>query len=165
MPEVESLDFGLMDFVSGHHGAIPGSAMLSPGQFEHPLVVRAKCEIAAAALANGVVPSHNVTTELRDLDVIRRNAERARNEFGFLRMWSIHPKQILPIVEAMRPDFSEVEAASAILIAAQDCDWGPIQYHGQLHDRASYRYYWELLARAQATGMPLGDTAQTRFFA
>ncbi|MBL8425178.1 MAG: CoA ester lyase [Candidatus Accumulibacter phosphatis] len=165
MPEVESLDFGLMDFVSGHHGAIPGSAMLSPGQFEHPLVVRAKCEIAAAALANGVVPSHNVTTELRDLDVIRRNAERARNEFGFLRMWSIHPKQILPIVEAMRPDFSEVEAASAILIAAQDCDWGPIQYHGQLHDRASYRYYWELLARAQATGMPLGDAAQTRFFA
>lgn len=165
MPEVESLDFGLMDFVSGHHGAIPGSAMLSPGQFEHPLVVRAKCEIAAAALANGVVPSHNVTTELRDLDVIRRNAERARNEFGFLRMWSIHPKQILPIVEAMRPDFSEVEAAAAILIAAQDCDWGPIQYHGQLHDRASYRYYWELLARAQATGMPLGDAAQTRFFA
>jgi len=165
MPEVESLDFGLMDFVSGHHGAIPGSAMLSPGQFEHPLVVRAKCEVAAAALANGVVPSHNVTTELRDLDVIRRNAERARNEFGFLRMWSIHPKQILPIVEAMRPDFSEVEAAAAILIAAQDCDWGPIQYHGQLHDRASYRYYWELLARAQATGMPLGDAAQTRFFA
>lgn len=165
MPEVESLDFGLMDFVSGHHGAIPGSAMLSPGQFEHPLVVRAKCEIAAAALANGVVPSHNVTTELRDLDVIRRNAERARNDFGFLRMWSIHPKQILPIVEAMRPDFSEVEAAAAILVAAQDCDWGPIQYHGQLHDRASYRYYWELLARAQATGMPLGDAAQTRFFA
>ncbi len=164
-PEVESLDFGLMDFVSGHHGAIPGSAMLSPGQFEHPLVVRAKCEIAAAALANGVVPSHNVTTELRDLDVIRRNAERARNEFGFLRMWSIHPKQILPIVEAMRPDFSEVEAAAAILVAAQDCDWGPIQYHGQLHDRASYRYYWELLARAQATGMPLGAAAQTRFFA
>jgi hypothetical protein len=57
-----------MDFVSGHHGAIPGSAMKSPGQFEHPLIVRAKCEIAAAALANGVVPSHNVTTELKDLD-------------------------------------------------------------------------------------------------
>jgi citrate lyase subunit beta/citryl-CoA lyase len=28
---VESLDFGLMDFVSAHHGAIPGSAMKSPG--------------------------------------------------------------------------------------------------------------------------------------
>jgi tRNA pseudouridine65 synthase len=63
-----------MDFVSGHHGAIPGSAMKSPGQFEHPLVARAKCEITTAALANGVVPSHNVTTELKDIDIIRNDA-------------------------------------------------------------------------------------------
>ncbi|HRF74900.1 MAG TPA: aldolase/citrate lyase family protein [Accumulibacter sp.] len=165
LPEVESLDFGLMDFVSGHHGAIPASAMRSPGQFEHPLIVRAKCEIAAAALANGAVPSHNVTTELRDLAVIRHDAERARNEFGYLRMWSIHPNQIVPIVEAMRPDFSEVENAAAILIAAQDDHWGPIQHRGLLHDRASYRYYWELLARAQATGMSLPEAARQRFFA
>ena len=165
IPEVESLDFGLMDFVSAHHGAIPGSAMKSPGQFEHPLIVRAKCEIAAAALANGVVPSHNVTTELKDVALIRHNAQRARNEFGYLRMWSIHPNQIMPIFEAMRPDFSEVENASAILIAAQDCGWGPIQHHGQLHDRASYRYYWELLARAHATGMQLPEATRQRFFA
>ena len=165
LPGVESLDFGLMDFVSDHHGAIPGAAMKSPGQFEHPLVVRAKCEIATAALANGVVPAHNVTTELKDLAVIRRDAERARNEFGYLRMWSIHPNQIVPIVEAMRPDFSEVETASAILIAAQDNGWAPIAHEGRLHDRASYRYYWELLARAHATGMALPPTAQERFFA
>jgi citrate lyase subunit beta/citryl-CoA lyase len=74
LPGVESLDFGLMDFVSGHHGAIPGSAMKSPGQFEHPLVARAKCEITAAALANGVVPSHNVTTELKDIEHIGNDA-------------------------------------------------------------------------------------------
>ncbi|HCZ17225.1 MAG TPA: CoA ester lyase, partial [Candidatus Accumulibacter sp.] len=149
---------------SGHHGAIPASAMRSPGQFEHPLIVRAKCEIASAALANGAVPSHNVTTELRDLAVIRHDAERARNEFGYLRMWSIHPNQIVPIVEAMRPDFSEVENAAAILIAGQDGDWAPIQHLGLLHDRASYRYYWELLARAQATGMSLPEAARQRFF-
>ena len=165
LPGVESLDFGLMDFVSGHHGAIPGSAMKSPGQFEHPLVARAKCEIRAAALANGVVPSHNVTTELQDLEIIGSDARRARQEFGYLRMWSIHPNQIVPIVEAMRPDFSEVEAATAILIAAQGNDWGPVQHQGKLHDRASYRYYWELLLRAQATGTSLPDTASTRFFA
>jgi len=165
LPEVESLDFGLMDFVSAHHGAIPGSAMKSPGQFDHPLVARAKCEIATAALANGVVPSHNVTTELRDLDLIHQDARRARIEFGYLRMWSIHPNQIVPIFEAMCPDFSEVEEAAAILAAAQDCDWGPIQHHGRLHDRASYRYYWELLARARATGMQLPEAARQRFFA
>ena len=164
LPGVESLDFGLMDFVSGHHGAIPGSAMKSPGQFEHPLVSRAKCEISAAALANGVVPSHNVTTELSNLDMIRSDALRARLEFGYLRMWSIHPNQILPIVEAMRPDFSEVQAAGEILVAAQDADWGPIRHDGKLHDRASYRYYWELLQRAHTTGTKLPAEATTRFF-
>jgi citrate lyase beta subunit len=46
-------------------------------------------------------------------------------------MWSIHPNQIVPIVEMMRPDFSEVESAAAILIAAQDGDWGPIQHQGR----------------------------------
>jgi citrate lyase subunit beta/citryl-CoA lyase len=165
LPGVECLDFGLMDFVSGHHGAIPGSAMRSPGQFDHPLVARAKCEISAAALASGVVPSHNVTTELKDIDTIRSDAHRAKSEFGFLRMWSIHPNQIVPIIEAMRPDFSEVEAAADILIAAQDTDWGPIQHAGKLHDRASYRYYWELLERAHITGMNIPETARKRFFA
>ena len=161
---VESLDFGLMDFVSAHHGAIPGSAMKSPGQFEHPLIVRAKAEISAAALANGVVPAHNVTTELQDVTVIRHDAERARKEFGYLRMWSIHPNQILPIIAAMQPDFSEVEEALHILVAAQDADWGPIQHSGRLHDRASYRYYWELLQRARNTGVQLPDEARSRFF-
>ena len=165
LPGVESLDFGLMDFVSGHHGAVPASAMTSPGQFEHPLIVRAKAEISTAALANGVVPTHNVSTELADLEVVRSDARRARLEFGYLRMWSIHPKQIQPILEAMRPDFSEVETASAILIAAQNKDWAPVAYEGRLHDRASYRYYWELLARAQATGMVLPADARQRFFA
>lgn len=164
LPGVESLDFGLMDFVSGHHGAIPGSAMKSPGQFDHPLVARAKSEISAAALANGVVPAHNVTTELKDIDYIRNDALRARREFGYLRMWSIHPNQIVPIVEAMRPDFSEVQAAAEILIAAQDTDWGPTQHAGKLHDRASYRYYWELLDRAHITGMDIPDAAKQRFF-
>lgn len=164
LPHVEILDFGLMDFVSAHHGAIPASAMRSPGQFSHALVARAKCEIAAAALGNGIVPSHNVTTEIRDTTVVREDARRARVEFGFLRMWSIHPNQIQPIVESMRPDFAEVSEAAAVLIAAQDAAWGPIQLEGKLHDRASYRYYWELLQRAQATGMDIPADARQRFF-
>ena len=164
LPHVESIDFGLMDFVSAHHGAIPGSAMRSPGQFSHPLIARAKCEIAAAALGNGVIPAHNVTTELNDPDVAREDARRARNEFGFLRMCSIHPRQIQPIVEAMRPDFAEVTEAAGILLAAQSADWGPIAWEGKLHDRASYRYYWELLRRAHATGAALPPEARQSFF-
>ncbi|OIR02561.1 malyl-CoA lyase [mine drainage metagenome] len=164
LPGVESLDFGLMDFVSSHHGAIPAAAMESPGQFEHPLVVRAKCEIAAAALGNGVVPTHNVSVEIRDAKVVAEDARRARREFGFLRMWSIHPSQIEAIVAAMQPDFTEVAQAAEILVSAQDADWGPIQQAGKLHDRASYRYYWELLQRAKTTGMNLPAAASQRFF-
>jgi len=164
LPHVEVLDFGLMDFVSAHHGAIPAAAMRSPGQFSHALVVRAKCAIAAAALGNSVVPSHNVTTEIRDANVVREDARRARQELGFLRMWSIHPNQIMPIVEAMRPDFAEVGEAADLLAAAQDAAWGPIQHEGKLHDRASYRYYWELLQRAQSTGMGIPADARRRFF-
>ena len=164
LPHVEILDFGLMDFVSAHHGAIPATAMRSPGQFNHTLVARAKCEIAVAALGNGIVPSHNVTTEIRDATVVREDARRARLEFGFLRMWSIHPNQILPIVESMRPDFAEVNEATILLVAAQDAAWGPIQLEGKLHDRASYRYYWELLQRANATGMDIPAEARQRFF-
>ena len=164
LPRVETLDFGLMDFVSAYHGAIPATTMRSPGQFNHALVVRAKCEIAAAALGNGIVPSHNVTTEIRDAEVVREDARRARQELGFLRMWSIHPNQIQPIIEAMRPDFAEVNEAAELLSAAQDAAWGPIQHEGKLHDRASYRYYWELLQRAQATGMDIPADARLRFF-
>lgn len=164
LPEVESLDFGLMDFVSAHHGAIPASAMRSPGQFTHPLIVRAKCEIAAAALGCGIVPAHNVTTEFRDRSVVAEDARRAREEFGFLRMWSIHPDQIEPIVAAMRPDFAEADAAAGILLAAADAHWGPIQIDGRLHDRASYRYYWELLQRARLTGADVPAAALERFF-
>ncbi|MHB1428392.1 MAG: HpcH/HpaI aldolase/citrate lyase family protein [Rhodocyclaceae bacterium] len=163
LPAVESLDFGLMDFVSAHHGAIPASAMRSPGQFAHPLIARAKCEIAAAALGNGIVPTHNVTTDFRDPAVVAADAHRARQEFGFLRMWSIHPNQIEPIVAALRPGFEETAAAAAILAAAAAADWGPIQIDGRLHDRASYRYYWELLQRAHATGAALPPAA-ARFF-
>ncbi|CAK0753609.1 citrate lyase subunit beta / citryl-CoA lyase [Gammaproteobacteria bacterium] len=162
---VESLDFGIMDFVSAHHGAVPSSAMKSPGQFQHPLMVRAKCEIAAAALGNGVVATHNVCTEFKNIDGVFADARRARQEFGFLRMWSIHPNQIRPILEAMRPDFAEVEDAIILLTTAQDQNWGPIKHQDQLHDRASYRYYWELLQRARSTGTELPAEVMERFFA
>ncbi|HEY2629570.1 MAG TPA: aldolase/citrate lyase family protein, partial [Usitatibacter sp.] len=109
---VQVLDFGLMDFVSGHHGAVNSSNMRSPGQFEHPLIVRAKTEIVAAALAHGVVPAHNVSLDLKNSYNVFRDAWRARNDFGFLRMWSIHPSQIQPIVDAMKPDLAEVADAA-----------------------------------------------------
>jgi citrate lyase subunit beta / citryl-CoA lyase len=159
LPQVECLSFGIMDFVSSHYGAVPGTAMRSPGQFTHPLVVRAKLEIAAACHAHGKVPSHNVTTEIKDTGIVATDATRASAEFGYTRMWSIHPGQIKPILKALSPRSSEVSEAVAILTDAQAVQWGPIQHNGKLHDRASYRYYWTVLQRAKAAGVLLPDAA------
>jgi citrate lyase subunit beta/citryl-CoA lyase len=159
LPQVECLSFGIMDFVSAHYGSIPSSAMRSPDQFTHPLVTRAKLEIAAACHAHGKVPSHNVTTDIRDMNVVASDAQRARNEFGYTRMWSIHPRQIRPIVQAFSPSHEEVKEAVQILHAAQRAAWGPIQHEGKLHDRASYRYYWTMLQRAKSSGLPLSEQA------
>jgi citrate lyase subunit beta / citryl-CoA lyase len=164
LPGMQVLDFGLMDFVSGHHGAIPAAAMRSPGQFEHHLLARAKTEVVAAALAHGVIPAHNVTLDLKNIYQTYQDAWRARHEFGFLRMWSIYPAQIQPIVDAMKPDYSEVRDAAAILLAAQKAEWGPIQYAGELHDRATYRYFWEILQKAKVTGVALPEDAAKAFF-
>jgi citrate lyase subunit beta/citryl-CoA lyase len=164
LPWVQVLDFGLMDFVSGHHGAIPASAMRSPGQFDHRLLARAKAELVAAALANGVIPAHNVTLDLKNVETTHADALRARNEFGFLRMWSIYPTQIEAIVDAMKPNFDEVQDGANILLAAQKADWGPIQYDGELHDRATYRYFWEILQKAKLTKVAIPAEATQAFF-
>jgi len=162
-PRVQSLSFGLMDFVSAHGGAIPADAMSSVGQFTHPLVVRAKLEIAAACHAHGKVPSHCVVTELADMGALKAAAARAARELGYTRMWSIHPAQIRPILDAFAPQESEIERASGIIAAAALADWAPIRHDDQLHDRASYRYYWQVIERAHRTGRPLPDTMQTYF--
>jgi citrate lyase subunit beta/citryl-CoA lyase len=159
LPQVECLSFGIMDFVSSHYGAIPGNAMRTPGQFVHPLVVRAKLEIVAACHAHGKVPSHNVTTEIKDSAIVANDAQRAAAEFGFTRMWSIHPDQIKPIIKAFTPRVSEVNEAVNILTEAIAANWGPIAQHGRLHDRASYRYYWTVLQRAKLAGLALPDAA------
>jgi len=164
VPNIQVLDFGLMDFVSAHHGAIPSTAMRSPGQFDHALIHRGKAETVAAALANGIVPAHNVTLELKDTEFIYNDAKRAREEFGFLRQWSIYPAQIEPITRAMAPALPEVEEGEAILLKAYAADWGPIQHDGNLHDRATYRYYWEQLLRARVMNIQLSDEITRTFF-
>ncbi len=161
---VESLSFGLMDFVSAHRGAIPLAGMSATGQFEHPLVLRAKLDIAAACHTYRKTPSHCVVTEFRKPDLLRRAAHKAARELGYLRMWSIHPDQIRPIVDAFAPTAAETDQAIEILIAAQAADWAPISYRDTLHDRASYRYFWHVLERAVQTGQALPVEIHQAFF-
>lgn len=162
-PRVQSISFGLMDFVSAHGGAIPASAMGVQGQFTHPLVVRAKLEIAAACHAYGKVPSHCVVTEFSNTDAMQAAARKANREFGYTRMWSIHPAQIRPILAALAPDGAEIERAARIISDAVKAEWAPISEDGVLHDRASYRYFWQVLERAHQTGRVLPVQAQAWF--
>ena len=162
-PRVQSLSFGLMDFVSSHGGAIPAHGMSSEGQFNHPLVVRAKLEIASACHANGKTPSHCVVTEFTDAAAMTMAARRAFQELGYTRMWSIHPNQIRPILQAFAPTEGEIDDATKIIAAAARDDWAPISFEGKLHDRASYRYYWQVLERAHQTGRILPPESQIYF--
>ncbi len=150
-PRIESLSFGLMDFVSAHRGAVPLSAMGVAGQFEHPLVVRAKLAISAACHGHAKTPSHCVVTEFKNQKALLDAAERAAGQFGFTRMWSIHPAQIRTIVEAFAPTVAEIDMAIDIIQAAQAAHWAPIRHHDTLHDRASFRYFWHVLERAHRT--------------
>jgi len=158
LPQIESLSFGLMDFVSAHHGAIPSDAM-DRGQFDHPLIARAMLEISAACHAHGKVASHNVCTNINDVSIIESDTLRAKNEFAYTRKWSIHPNQIPVIMKALSPTATDVEIAATILLAAQEANWGPIQHAGKLHDRASYRYFWTVLQKAHLSGQTIPPAA------
>jgi citrate lyase subunit beta/citryl-CoA lyase len=171
-PRIESLSFGLMDFVSAHGGAIPASAMGTSAlsrpedldQFSHPLVVRAKLAITAACHAFGKTASHCVVTEFKNVAKLEAAARHASRALGFGRMWSIHPDQIRPILAAFAPAANEVDQASRIVCAAHAADWAPISIEGHLHDRASYRYFWQVLVRAHQTAkLPSHDPAQVFF--
>ena len=162
-PRVQSLSFGLMDFVSAHGGAIPASGMGVQGQFTHPLVLRAKLEIASACHAHGKVPAHCVVTEFSDLEAIKTAATKASRELGFTRMWSIHPSQIRPLIEAFAPSSSEIDNAASLIEAAERANWAPVSHAGQLHDRASYRFFWQVLERAHHTGRAMPESA-LKFF-
>ena len=88
------------------------------------------------------------------LAVVANDAQRAAAEFGFTRMWSIHPDQIHPIVKAFAPRLSEIRSSHRFCPLRRHVHWGPIQQIDELHDRASYRYYWTVLKRAKRRAGP-----------
>jgi citrate lyase subunit beta/citryl-CoA lyase len=163
-PQVEALVFGLMDYVSEHGGLIDEEAMQSPAQFDHRLIAQAKVAIVSAAVRHGKVATHNVCVAVDDPVLAYKDARRAQREFGFQRMWSIHPGQIEPLARGLTPPAERIAYAEAVLLAAYEAAWAPIRFEGRLHDRASYRFYWNLLERAALGGAVLGERARKAFF-
>ena len=73
---------------------------------------------------------------------------------------NLYLSQTLRQIEAHFRDQPLMQRAGAAA-----ADWAPVQHQGRLHDRASYRYYWELLERAHVTGMDIPAAARQRFLA
>jgi citrate lyase subunit beta/citryl-CoA lyase len=136
-----------MDFISQLGGGVSADCMKTPGQFTNEIIRAAKASIALTALGGNIIPCHNVTVDVRNQTQAHADALKARLDFGFLRMWSIHPHHIEPIIDAMTPSSQEVSEAREILSKAAAAHWGPIEHNGRLHDRASFRYYWGVISR------------------
>jgi citrate lyase subunit beta/citryl-CoA lyase len=144
-------------FRVGHYGAIPGIAMRTPGQFTHPLVLRAKLEMVAACHAHGKIASHNVTTEIKDSAVVANDAQRAAGGIRATRACGA----------STRPDQADRQGLHAARLGSERsghilheaaADGARSAQHGRLHDRASYRYYWTVLQRARFAGLPLPES-------
>ena len=163
---VQSISIGLTDFFSSHGGVIPGgemgvgllTSMEGIDQFFHLLVLRAKLEISAACRAQGKVPSHCVVTEFRDTTVIQAAAVRAFRSLEYSCMWGVRPARIGLILVASASQTDEIDLAVNIILSNVKTDWAS-RYLGQLHDRASCRYFWQVLERAHQTGTPLANEA------
>src|SRR5262249_2226785 len=52
-----------------------------------------------------------------------------------------------------------------ILLAGRAADWAPVRHADTLHDRASYRFHWQVLRRARRAGQSLPGEGVARFFA
>ncbi len=57
----------------------------------------------------------------------------------------------------------QVDQSSEIILAAHQAQWAPISHAGQLHDRARYRFFWQLIERAHQTGRSLPAEVQPFF--
>lgn len=98
------------------------------------------------------------------LQVLVESPRALRDVDAFAAHPRVHPVQIEPIVAAFRPPLAQVGEAGEILLAARSAGWGPIKYKDQLHDRASYRLWWQVLERARLTGAPIDAAVTAAFF-
>jgi citrate lyase subunit beta/citryl-CoA lyase len=153
-PSVQSIELGIMDFISSMNGIIPMDECRGLQEFSNPLINHIKSLLSLSAAKNEKLATHSVCREYKDEKVIRQFCIKAKS-LGFGRIWSIHPNQIPVILEVFTPSLSEVAEACEILEKAMEHDWGPIAYDSTLHDGASYRYYYALLQRAEILQVPL----------
>jgi citrate lyase subunit beta/citryl-CoA lyase len=104
-------------------------------------LARSLCLLGAAAA--GVAPIETIQGDFRDLEGLRKRAEKVRRD-GYRGMLAIHPNQVDVINAAFTPTEEELDAAQEIVdLFAANRGSGVIGHKGAMLDRPH-------LARAQA---------------
>lgn len=106
--------------------------------------------IVLAAAAEGRWAFDSVSVELRDADVIRDDARRAR-DLGFVGKFVIHPSQIRPVHAALRPTPEELDHANQVLTAfehAKGAGKAVAELNGRLIDAPVVSAAQTVIARA-----------------
>lgn len=112
---------------------------------ESPLIEHARHEVLLAARAVGSGPPvDGVTPDVRDLEVVAREASRAALS-GFGGKLCIHPAQLAPVAEAFRPSAESLAWAERITAAVDD---GVGVVEGQMIDAPVLTRARAILARA-----------------
>lgn len=109
-------------------------------------LARSLCLLGAAAA--GVAPIETIQGDFRDLEGLRRRAEKVRRD-GYRGMLAIHPAQVDVINEAFTPGEEELAAAQEIVdLFAANPGVGTIGYKGAMLDRPHLARAKALLAAA-----------------
>lgn len=135
-PDVAALVFGGFD-LAAELGAEPGW---------RPLLY-ARSRVVHAAALSGLDAIDMPSRELRDMEVVRAEAVRARR-LGFAGKVAIHPGQIRVIHEAFTPSRDEVRRARRIVEADRAAGGGAVAVKGKMVDRPVVEAARRMLERA-----------------
>ena len=120
------------------------------GTFTPPLEM-ARSMTLFAAHAAGVEAIETISPDFKDLDALKRYAERAAAD-GFTGMMAIHPAQVPVINAAFTPSPETVAHAQKIVDAfAAAPDAGVLSIDGQMIDAPHLKQAQRVLSRASAT--------------
>lgn len=149
-PRVVALTWGAEDLAAAI-GASGNRADDGSYGFTYELA-RSLCLLGAANA--GVLPVETIEGDFRDLDGLRRRAEKARRN-GYRAMLAIHPAQVDVINAAFDPTAEEVAEAQEIVdLFAANPGRGSIGVDGRMLDRPHLARAQDLLGLAQRGRRP-----------
>ncbi len=129
-------------------GSIDLAAELGVDPGSHTALLHARSALVLAAAAAGCAPPlDGVTTALDDPRALRRDTAHAV-ELGFTGKLCVHPRQIGPVHDALRPSDEDIAWARRVLAAGESAGESAVAVDGRLVDRPVRLRARRLLDRA-----------------